>query len=129
MVRPIQNQGVPFNPVPIDNADQYRMTLEALEDVEIQLAAVDETLCNLPMVVRDVMRRALSDNADLLREELRAYDAARALDPHSSPHASAILTQQEAHGSPSPVPMTSQATSSDDELTGADDGRSTANKP
>lgn len=68
-------RGVPLGPVPIDNAEQYRMTLEALADVEIQLAAVDETLCNLPMVVRDVMRRALSDNADLLREELRAYEA------------------------------------------------------
>ena len=60
-----------MGPVPIDNAEQYLMTLEALADVEIQLAAVDETLCNLPMAVRDVMRRALSDNADLLREELQ----------------------------------------------------------
>jgi hypothetical protein len=68
-------RGVPLGAVPIDNAEQYRLTIEALADVEIQLAAVDETLCNLPMVVRDVMRRALSDNADLLREELRAYDA------------------------------------------------------
>lgn len=61
--------------MPIDNAEQYVMTLEALADVEIQLAAVDETLCNLPVAVRDVMRRALSDNADLLREELRGYEA------------------------------------------------------
>jgi len=68
-------RGVPLGAVPIDNAEQYRMTLEALADVEVQLAAVDETLCNLPMAVRDVMRRALGDNAELLREELRAYDA------------------------------------------------------
>jgi hypothetical protein len=75
--------------VPIDNAEQYRMTLEALADVEIQLAAVDETLCNLPMVVRDVMRRALSDNADLLREELRAYEAVHGPIPPTEEQATA----------------------------------------
>lgn len=61
--------------MPIDNPEQYRVTLEALADVEVQLAAVDETLCNLPAAIRDVMRRALGDNADLLREELEAYAA------------------------------------------------------
>lgn len=59
----------------IDNAEEYRLTAEALADVEIQLAAVDDTLCNLPMAIRDVMRRALSDNRDLLQAELEEYDA------------------------------------------------------
>ena len=82
--------------VAIDNAEQYHLTLEALTDVEFQLAAVDETLCNLPMAVRDVMRRALSDNAVLLLEELRAYE--RIHWPIAAPVPSRAQSPSDAHG-------------------------------
>lgn len=58
----------------IENAEEYRLTLEALADVEIQLAAVDETLCNLPEALRDVMRRALADNRDALLQEIATFE-------------------------------------------------------
>ncbi|MSQ43739.1 MAG: hypothetical protein EXR45_05965 [Chloroflexi bacterium] len=68
-----QGDGYPSGTV-IENAEEYRLTLEALADVEIQLAAVDETLCNLPEALRDVMRRALADNRDALLQEIATFE-------------------------------------------------------
>ena len=68
-----QGDGYP-SPTVIENAEEYRLTLEALADVEVQLGAVDETLCNLPEALRDVMRRALADNRDALLQEIAAFE-------------------------------------------------------
>ncbi len=69
----VLGDGYPYGTV-IENAEEYRLTLEALADVEVQLEAVDETLCNLPEALRDVMRRALADNRDALLKEIADFE-------------------------------------------------------